>query len=198
MAENRFRGLPWLLVGVFGTLWATKGSSAVPTERVVEDVPLIVRSVRELGFLQTAEMNLSDAFQFATNWTAEGMVASVPGVDQLVRTATTNTVWVQASGKVTAGVDLSRAQIRIERDTVHVRLPHLEVQSPSVDLKLLNDRKGAFWRDDEILLKAIREARRRFAASSDELGIERTAFDGASTNIKRMLAKVTNKQIIVE
>jgi hypothetical protein len=198
VAENRYRVLPWILVGVFGTLWTTKGSSAVPTERVVDDVPLIVRSVKELGFLQTAEMNLSDAFQFATNKSAEGPVASVPGMNELVRSATLNSVWVQASGKVTAGVDLSKAQIRIDRDTVHVQLPHLEVQSPSVELKLLNDKKGLFWRDDEILLKAIREARRRFAASSDQLGIERTAFEGASRNLKRMLAQVTSKQIIVE
>lgn len=198
VAENRFRVLPWILVGVFGTLWTTKGSSAVPSERVVDDAPLIVRSVRELGFLQTAEMNLSDAFQFATNKSAEGPVASVPGMVELVRSATTNSVWVQASGKVTAGVDLSKAIIRIERDSVHVKLPRLEVQSPSVDLKLLNDKKGLFWKDDEILLKAIREARRRFAASSDQLGIERIAFDGASRNLKTMLAQVTTKQIIVD
>ena len=198
VAENRFRSLPWILVGVFGTLWATKGSSAVPNQRVVDDVPLIVRSVRELGFLQTAEMNMSDAFQFATNKSAEGPVASVPGMNELVRSATTNSVWVQASGRVTAGVDLSKAQIRIERDAVHVRLPRLEVQSPSVDLKLLNDKKGLFWKDDEILLKAIREARSRFALSSDQLGIERTAFEGASRNLKRMLSRVTSKQIIVK
>lgn len=198
VATDRFRALPWILVGAFGTLWVTKGSSVVPTERVIDEVPLIVNSVRELGFLQSAEMNLSDAFQFATNKSASESVAAVPGLDELVRATTANSVWVQASGKVTAGVDLSKASIRIERDSVHVRLPKLIVQSPSVDLKLLNDKKGVFWKDDEILLKAIREARRRFANSSDEMGIERTAFVGASNSIKKMLAKVTSKEIIVE
>ncbi|MEI7576377.1 MAG: DUF4230 domain-containing protein [Armatimonadota bacterium] len=198
VADNRSRALPWILVGVFGTLWVTKGTSAEPTERVSNEVPLIVNSVRELGFLQSAEMNLSDAFQFATSKAASDSVAAVPGLDELVRATTANSVWVQASGTVTAGVDLSKASIRIERDSVHVRLPKTVVQSPSVDLKLLDDKKGIFWKDDEILLRAIREARRRFADSSDQMGIERTAFVGASNSIRKMLAKVTSKEIIVE
>lgn len=198
MSETRYRILPWILVGVFGTLWATKGSPAVPNEKVIDEAPRILESVRELGFLQTAEMNLSDAFQFATNKSAEGPVASVPGMDTLVQAATHNSVWVQANGKVTAGVDLTKATVRIEADSVHVHLPRFTVQSAQVDLKLLNDKKGLFWKDDEILLKAIREARSRFNTTADELNIRKTAVAGAEASIRRLLRDVTSKQLIIE
>ncbi len=198
MSEPRQRALPWILVGVFGTLWVTKGASAVPDARVVDETPKILQSIRHLGFLQTAEMNLSDSFQFASSKSPEGAVAAVPGMTSLVQAVTKNTVWVQASGKVTAGVDLSKARVRIEADSVHVHLPQFTVQPSQVDLKLLNDKKGLFWKDDEILLKAIREARTRFNSTADQLRIQKTAFAGAEKSIRKLLRDATAKAIIIE
>ncbi|OWU64449.1 MAG: hypothetical protein CBB60_009745 [Armatimonadetes bacterium Cent15-Ar3] len=198
MSAPKFLVLPWILVGVFGTLWVTKGSPAVPEGRVLDDTPRIVQSLREIGFLQTAELNLSDAFQYGTQREPEGVVAAIPGMESLVRATTRNSVWVQANGKVTAGIDLSKATIRIDRDAVHVRLPRLQIQPAEVDLKLIDDKKGLFWKDDEILLKAIREARVRFNSSVQDLDIEKTAFASAQTSIRRLLSNVTAKRLIIE
>ena len=198
MSAPKLRVLPWILVGVFGTLWVTKGSPTVPEGRVLDDTPRIVQSLREIGFLQTAELNLSDAFQYGTQREPEGVVAAIPGMESLVRATTRNSVWVQANGKVTAGIDLSKATIRIDRDAVHVRLPRLQIQPAEVDLKLIDDKKGLFWKDDEILLKAIREARVRFNSSVQDLDIEKTAFASAQTSIRRLLSNVTAKRLIIE
>ena len=176
----------------------TKGSPTVPEGRVLDDTPRIVQSLREIGFLQTAELNLSDAFQYGTQREPEGVVAAIPGMESLVRATTRNSVWVQANGKVTAGIDLSKATIRIDRDAVHVRLPRLQIQPAEVDLKLIDDKKGLFWKDDEILLKAIREARVRFNSSVQYLDIEKTAFASAQTSIRRLLSNVTAKRLIIE
>jgi hypothetical protein len=170
----------------------------VPEGRVLDDTPRIVQSLREIGFLQTAELNLSDAFQYGTQREPEGVVAAIPGMESLVRATTRNSVWVQANGKVTAGIDLSKATIRIDRDAVHVRLPRLQIQPAEVDLKLIDDKKGLFWKDDEILLKAIREARVRFNSSVQYLDIEKTAFASAQTSIRRLLSNVTAKRLIIE
>lgn len=111
---------------------------------------------------------------------------------------TKNSVWVQANGTVTAGLDLNRASIYVDGDSVHVKLPPLDIQRADVDLKLMNDKQGLFWKDREILLKATKVARKRFQNTAEEFKIRDAALKGAHATLSKLVAGITPKRLVLE
>jgi hypothetical protein len=196
--ESRVRVIPWILVGIFGTLWLTKSAPTRPTANVTDSLPTLVQSVRDLGFLQSKEMNLQETFDFQTSRRPADWAAAIPGADNVVSAATKNEVSLTATGQVRAGFDLRNAKLSLEGDTVRVVLPRVTIQDPHVDVKLHNAKGGLFWKDSEIAVKAIHSARERFSSVAAKLKIERQAFESAERRIKSLLGKVTPKRIIIE
>lgn len=191
---NHLRPFPWILVGVLGTLYVTK-PSGTPRAQVTDSTPTIVESLRQIGFLQAAEANLSEAFEFATHKSPGGIAANVPGADALVRAATENTVWVQANGKVKAGFDLSKATVRSTGDSIQITLPKVVIDSPNVDIKLVMSKKGLLWKDDEILLKATETAKERFSMSALRTRLRADALESAKSHLRDFLSKTTDKRV---
>lgn len=198
MSESRFRALPWILVGALGFAWIIKGTDQRSTEKVNQTTPMLVESIRQLGFLQTVEMNLSEAFQYQTHRLASESLSSVPLVTDAVKSATKNEVWVQANGSVTAGIDLSKAKIEVRNDTIRVSLPSAVIQDPKVDLKLISSRRGWFWRDDSILLKATTAAKQRFVTGVQKRKIEEQAMTQAKAQVRNVVSKVSSLPVVFE
>jgi hypothetical protein len=197
-ASSPVRVIPWILVGVFGTLWITKGNATQPKQEVTDSLPMLVKSLRDLGFLQSKEVNLQETFQFATSKRPADWASVIPGAQAVVDSATKNEIWVAANGQVKAGFDLSKAKLALEGDTVRVVLPKVTVQQPHVDLKLQSAKAGLFWKDNEITLKALGAAKERFKGAAIKLKVEKEAFASAEKHIRNFLGKVTPKRIIIE
>jgi hypothetical protein len=190
--------LPWLLVGVFATLWLTKSSQGSPQSKVTDSLPTLVESVRDLGFLESKELNLQESFSFATHKQPADWAAAIPGASSLVESATKNEIWITASGQVKAGFDLSQAQIKVSGDTVTIKLPAVSIQRPDVDIKLQGSKPGRFWKDEAIALKALSTARERFSGVASKLKIERAAFESAQRRLCDLVGKMTPRRVIVE
>lgn len=197
MSQSRLRHLPYVLVGVFATLWITKPNTPSPEAQVTDQTPTIVQALNKIGFLESAEMNLSEAFEYTTHKNPASWASILPGANELVHGATNNQVWVQANGKVVAGVDLTKAQITSDLDSITIKLPKVKIQRPDVDLKLMNGKKGILWKDDEILLKATDVARDRFKNSAILMRLNQTAQSHAEEQVRKLVGDISEKRIVV-
>ncbi|HLO99189.1 MAG TPA: DUF4230 domain-containing protein, partial [Fimbriimonas sp.] len=90
---------------------------------MTDQTPTILQALNKLGYLEAAEMNLSEAFQYTTHKNPASWASVIPGANELVAGATKNQVWIQANGTVVAGVDLTKAKIDVTADAITVTLP---------------------------------------------------------------------------
>lgn len=197
MTASKYRHLPWLLVGILGTLWVTKPQTPSQTEQVTDQTPTILQALNKLGYLESAEMNLSEAFEYTTHKNPTSWASVIPGANELVQGATQNQVWIQANGTVVAGVDLTKAKIDVTADAITVTLPKVTVKRPDVDLKLMHGKRGVFWKDDEILLKATSVARDRFKDTATLLKLKKTAWTNAEEQVRKLVSQISPKTVVV-
>lgn len=157
-----------------------------PSPTVVFDrkLPLVLRSVQALGTLHTAKHRYENIFEYSTHRRPQQWVAMLPGGSDLVAAGTRNVVLVSASGEIEAGVDLSKATIEKSGSSVTVWLPKPQLFEPKVEAKVHWQRSTAFWRDDNISLKAVRDAEDRMRAASVQENILETASEEASMRVK--------------
>lgn len=166
-----------LLVGVL-----TRGQGTVAdTDR---KLPLVLRGVQALGTLHTAKHSYENVFEYSTSRQPQQWVAMIPGGSDLVTSNTRNSVLVSATGEIEAGIDLSKATIEKSGSGVTVWLPKPQLFEPKVNAKVHWQKSSMFWRDDNIALKAVRDAETRIKAASLQQNILETAANEASVRVK--------------
>lgn len=168
-----------------GTFLASRTSSPAPLT-----APLL-KEIQQLGQLHTVRYNIHDVFEHERALKPEGWVRSIPGADGLYEATTKNSVLLTAEGGVEAGVDLSQVTsdsvsrvITPEGTTrLRVRLPRATVFAPEVHLKVMEQHRGLFWNNDNIVPEASEQAAERFRDAAYKSGI----LAAAETNaIKRL------------
>ncbi|MBS1713087.1 MAG: DUF4230 domain-containing protein [Armatimonadetes bacterium] len=172
--------------GVAGAVLVGVLNRNEPTNVSDRKLPLVLRGVQALGTLHTARHTYENVFEYSTSRQPLQWVAMVPGGAELVRTGTRNVVLVSATGEIEAGVDLARATVERSGDTVTVRLPKPQLFEPKVDAKVHWQKSAVFWRDDNIALKAVRDAEDRIKEASLRQHILETAADVAGKRVKSL------------
>lgn len=157
---------------------------------VRDTAPVLLQRIVAIGKLHTVRATFERTGTLETFQNANEGVAWIPGVEQLVNNATRNTVVMTLRGSVETGIDFTKVQLRKEgEDGMVVTLPRPEVFEPTVSAELHDLKSGAFWRDNEIELKAIESAKREFRAAAIRSGTREQATDEAKRLIGAMLSQ---------
>ncbi len=156
--------------------------------------PVVVKGVRELDQLATVR------------WTESVPVTRQSGGDVLERLFSGEEVLVIATGQVEAGVDLSRIgrdDVRVEGETVTMRLPEPEILSASLDeektrvydrdLSPLNARP-----DDDLVEEARLRAVEKIEGTARENGILETAEQNAEQSIRAFVTTLGFREVSFE
>ncbi|MGV3618320.1 MAG: DUF4230 domain-containing protein [Fimbriimonas sp.] len=154
-----------------------------PIARETIPMPMLLKQVQALGELHTASYSYENVFEHRSQLNPQGMLASFPGASSIARAATGNRALVSADGTVEAGVDLAKAKIEANR----IVLPRARMYEPQVHAKLHQVRRGLFWRDENLALEAVSDAKERMAGAAREGGILADAERNAVTQVKKLV-----------
>jgi Protein of unknown function (DUF4230) len=156
--------------------------------------PVVVEGVRELDQLATVR------------WTESVPVTRQSGGDVLDRLFSGEEVLVIATGEVEAGVDLSEVgknDVRVEDDTVTMRLPEPEILSSSLD----EEKTRVYDRDfsplnvrpdDDLVEEARARAIEKVEKTARENGILQTAEINAEDSIRAFVTTLGFQEVRFE
>ena len=156
--------------------------------------PVVVEGVRELDQLATVR------------WTESVPVTRQSGGDVLERLFSGEEVLVIATGEVEAGVDLSEVgkdDVRVEDDTVTMRLPEPEILSASLD----EEKTRVYDRDfsplnvrpdDDLVEEARARAIEKVEKTARENGILQTAEINAEDSIRAFVTTLGFQEVRFE
>ena len=156
--------------------------------------PVVVEGVRDLDRLATVRV------------TESIIVTRESGGDVLDRLFSGEKVLLVATGNVEAGVDLSEVgedDVRVEDETVTIRLPEPEVLSASLDEEetRVYDRDYSplnLRPDDDLVEEARAEAEERIETAARENGILGTAETNAEQSIRAFVTALGHKEVRFE
>ena len=156
--------------------------------------PVVVEGVRELDQLATVR------------WTESVPVTRQSGGDVLERLFSGEEVLVIATGQVEAGVDLSeidRGDVRVEGETVTMRLPEPEILSASLDEETTRvyDRDFSPLNvrpDDELVEEARLRAVEKIEETARQNGILQTAEENAESSIRAFVTTLGFERVRFE
>ncbi len=156
--------------------------------------PVVVEGVRELDQLATVR------------WTESVPVTRQSGGDVLDRLFSGEEVLVIATGEVEAGVDLSeigKDDVRVQGDTVTMRLPEPEILSSSLD----EEKTRVYDRDfsplnvrpdDDLVEEARLRAIEKVEETARENGILQTAEQNAEDSIRAFVTTLGFREVRFE
>ena len=156
--------------------------------------PVVVEGVRELDQLATVR------------WTESVPVARQSGGDVLDRLFSGEEVLVIATGEVEAGVNLAeigKDDVRVEGDTVTMRLPEPEILSSSLD----EEKTRVYDRDfsplnvrpdDDLVEEARLRAIKKIEETARENGILDTAEENAEDSIRAFVTTLGFREVRFE
>ncbi|HVL40355.1 MAG TPA: DUF4230 domain-containing protein [Fimbriimonadaceae bacterium] len=176
----------WPALAVVGGAWLlfSRLGSPEPTHQLSAG-PLVLERVQSLGELRTARYHYQNVFEYRTHRRAADWAKTV-GLSGLVQAATKNKALATLHGSVDAGVDLQQARILSQTPLV-LELPAPQIYEPIVDIDVHRTWVGAFWRDDNIGVKALREMKGRLKSAATSQGILQEARRGAETRVLELL-----------
>lgn len=155
--------------------------------QTVGSLPIILDRVQAIGELHTARQNAETVINLETHREAQGWASQTP-LATLVQAGTSNTALVAVKGTVEAGIDLSRARASWKgtgsERTLLLEVPNASIYEPRVDGKIHMTKRGLFWRDDAISLKALDAAKLRFRESARAAGLTKEAEDNAKATLE--------------
>ena len=156
--------------------------------------PVVVEGVQELDQLATVR------------WTESVPVAKQSGGDVLDRLFSGEEVLVIATGEVEAGVNLAeigKDDVRVEGDTVTMRLPEPEILSSSLD----EEKTRVYDRDfsplnvrpdDDLVEEARLQAIEKIEETARENGILDTAEENAEDSIRAFVTTLGFREVRFE
>lgn len=199
VAKISFTCLPWIFVGGLAVLLiGKKTTQGTEVGKVDQAMPLVVEALKDTKFLHSAEMQMQETFAYTTHKQAADWAAMIPGVSNMVEKTTKNEVWVAAHGTVGAGVDLSKAKVSKSPTGITITIPKAEIEKPNVQLSLVSSKRGAFWDDRSITLKAERTAAERFQVAAAQQGLKDKAAESAKATLTNLISGVTSVPVEIK
>lgn len=154
----------------------------------------VVLAIQQMGELHTVSLGMKDVVRQESQVDPKEGVWSLPLLKEVAQTATRNQVLVTATGKVEAGIDLTRLSAkditslrRPDGSTLlRVHLPPITIYPPNVQVRVEDIRKGLVWTDNNIVPKAQEMASQQFLAAAKQSGIRQQAEQSAIQHLKAM------------
>ena len=153
----------------------------------VDNAPVLLQRIQAIGRLHTVKFNFERTGALETFRNADPSLSWIPGADSVVSAATRNSVTMTLRGTVETGIDFTKVRMTLADGKATVTLPKAEVYEPTVDAELHDVRSGAFWKDEEIQLKAIASAKREFRKAAIASGGKEKATEQAREVIGQLL-----------
>jgi hypothetical protein len=162
-------------------------------------MPLVLERVQGLGELRTARHHYQNVFEYDTHREPSGWARMIPGVTPLVHSTTLNRATLSMNGSVDAGFDLTKAKAHYDREhrKVVVRLPRAEVYEPVMDTKVHSYRRGVFWTDANLGLKANAEMGQRLRRAGINNGLRDRAETEAVERIRALVEPIVDVPVEV-
>lgn len=193
------KGKQGLWFGGIGALGIALGfglsglTSKADTTEKVTPLPVILTKVQSLGELHTAKYSYNNIFDYSTHRKPQQWAASVPMLGSMIQASTTNKAQMTVHGSVEAGYDLR--QVSAEYVTMPsggqalvLTIPEATIYEPQVRGEVNDHDRGLFWRDNNISVKALSNAKARFRSASLQQGIEEEAKNGLEETLGAFLA----------
>lgn len=107
------------------------------------------------------------------------------------------------SATVEAGIDLSKVEIEVTDDEVHVKLPEVTVDEPRVDMDSIDFYDESFalfnWDERQDGIDAVKEAEKDCKNKADIDSLKNRAYDNAKKVVSELLEDaVGDREVIVE
>lgn len=178
----------------YGSTLPVVGSLFGEPEPKTTTSPVVVEGVRDLDQLATVR------------WTESVVVTKETAGSDLERFLVGEKLVLVATGEVTAGVDLSSLggdDVRVEGESVTIRLPEPEILSSSLDEKRtrLYDRDQGLLNlrpDDDLAEVAREDAQGEILAAARENGILKTAERNAEDSIRAFVTTLGFEEVRFE
>ena len=189
---------PWIVgvslaVNLALVMFLVGGRGMRPT--FVANAPILLQRIQAIGKLHTIRHTFERTGAVETFRNADPSVAWIPGAEGLVESATKNQVVMTLRGSVESGIDFKKVKLTLAEGRAKVSLPRPETYEPTVSAELHDARSGAFWKDEEIQLKAIEDAKREFRAASIQAGGRDQAMTEARNVITELLKAAGVKSV---
>ncbi|HLK60336.1 MAG TPA: DUF4230 domain-containing protein [Chthonomonadaceae bacterium] len=170
---------------------------------LTQDTGPVVLAIQQIGQLHSASFTMKDAIRQETVQEPQDWAQGLPGATEVIHWATHNQAVVVAEGSVEAGLDLRQitgkdvTQVRRPDGRVQLRvhLPPIVVYPPTIHLQVESNEAGWFWRDENIVPKAQKEAERRFVEAAEKEHIRERAQSAAISTLQQTLAAWGQKDI---
>lgn len=187
----------WLGGSIVAVLAGTFFLNRSNSETQPTPLPIILRQVQNLGELRTTRYSYDNVFEYQSSLHAADWAKAIPGVDSVVRSTTRNSTLVSATGTIEAGIDLKKAQIERQGETLVVTIPRPKLERPNVQAKIHWAKDGFFWRDNNLALKAQADAGNRFREASLQQGILQEAEKSAKETLVKFLEPIAGSKVQV-
>jgi hypothetical protein len=179
----------WVVAVFFGSV-----TSSQP--KTVQLAPLL-QQVQALGDLHAVKYTYVDVHEYESSREPAGWLASLPGGNAVVRAATLNTTTMSFKGTVEAGVDLSQAKVAHSATGITLRLPSPVVYPANVTAGVHDLKRGMFWRDQNISVSAIEDAKQRFAETSIRQGILEEAKKNVRARVGALAKDLSQTSVVI-
>jgi hypothetical protein len=158
--------------------------------QTASSLPIILDRVQAIGELHTAKQNAETVISVETHREPDGWASGTP-IGTLIQATTSNSALVAVKGTVEAGIDLSQARASwkpgVDGKTLLVEVPNVKVYEPVVNGRVHSAKRGFLWKDDNISLKALDEAKMKFKDSARSGSLVRDAEDSARKALEGLL-----------
>lgn len=186
------RFIPWIVglslaINLLLLVFLLGSRSGFSRIGVRDNAPILLQRIQSIGKLHTIRHTFERTGSLETFQNADPSVAWIPGVEGLVHSATSNQVVMTLRGSVESGIDFTKVKLAIRDGGATVTLPRPETYEPTVTAELHDVKRGTFWRDEEIQLKAIESAKREFRNAAIQSGAREEAVKEAKTVIGEVL-----------
>ena len=176
---------PWVLSGGLAVALLSVMGGRTRNVPDATSAPVLQR-LRNLGELHTARFEYADVVDHRSYQEPQGILASFPGANSIARAATENKALINIRGSVEAGVDLGHLQAESTPKGLRIVLPAPHTYRPEVDAKLFSVNSGLFWRDDNVTLSGVEEAKGRLATAARRQGLLKSAQEQAEIRVRSL------------
>lgn len=145
--------------------------------------PLVLEKVQALGELHTARYTYRRVFEAETARPVAEWARVIPGAASVVKSTTTNTALISMTTEVEGGVNLGAAR----QEGNCIILPKATVYKPTAEGTVHEQKAGLLWRDVNIGMTAVAQAKQQARQAAVKQGILTRAEQEAVARVTALL-----------
>lgn len=176
-----------------GGLWAGSQFRSAPPSR--EPLPVIVEQLRSMRELKTQSLSANRVFELESSRTTGGWIDHAPVLSNVAQKLTQNKILVSATGTVEAGVDLSKASVQQEGETLVITLPPATLSAANVRAEVHQWKRGLIWTDVNLPYDAETKMSAWIRGVAERNGLASKAQKEAEQAVRELIGTVTDQPV---